>query len=245
MIRRYLSLAFLFIPTLAFAAAGFADRFHEHRQWILPAYYYCLIFGLIILLGMFDTTMIFKTKTKKITGTISDYLVGHRILAISVTGVLWSIILGIAGSVLWEYLWVASILPVLVLMVAFPLSLVNRRFREKRLVSPSRIKWTFMITMSAIAASLLFIILTNYDMLPGTDGLYYDGYSVGPRQSHYRLHPYDSIMEIWSTTLFFIMWIPIAIVLYWLGKLNQYLCRKLSAIRHRKRQTFTDVYFDE
>lgn len=50
---RYLSIALLLIPTPAFAAAGFADAYHDHQQWIFPAYFYCLIFGLLLLSELF------------------------------------------------------------------------------------------------------------------------------------------------------------------------------------------------
>lgn len=61
---RYLSIALLLIPTPAFAAAGFADAYHDHQQWIFPAYFYCLIFGLLLLSGLFIISLICKTKTQ-------------------------------------------------------------------------------------------------------------------------------------------------------------------------------------
>lgn len=113
------------------AAAGFADAYHDHQQWIFPAYFYCLLFGLLILFGMFIISLICRTKIQKITGAISCYLIRHRMLAITVIGVLLAIPLGIIVSVSWEIIWFLSILPCLVLMVAFPICLVNRHFREK------------------------------------------------------------------------------------------------------------------
>ena len=88
---RYLSIALLLIPTPAFGAAGFADAYHDHQQWIFPAYFYCLIFGLLLLSGLFIISLICKTKTQEITSAISSYLIRHRILAIIVTGVLLAI----------------------------------------------------------------------------------------------------------------------------------------------------------
>lgn len=108
---RYLSIALLLIPTSAFGAAGFADAYHDHQQWIFPAYFYCLIFGLLLLSGLFIISLICKTKTQEITSAISSYLIRHRIIAIIVTSVLLAIPLGIIGSVSWEVIWFLSILP--------------------------------------------------------------------------------------------------------------------------------------
>ena len=238
---RYLSIALLLIPTPAFGAAGFADAYHDHQQWIFPAYFYCLIFGLLLLSGLFIISLICKTKTQEITSAISSYLIRHRILAIVVTGVLLAIPLGIIGSVSWEIIWFLSILPALALMLAYPMSLVNRSFREKYLLSPCMIKWSSMLSISAIVASLLFIILTNWNLLSGTDITYFARPDRLHPDYYNPTHPYDSLKEIWGSPLLFIVEIPIAVILYWFGLLNRYLCRKLSVIRHRKQDAFRDI----
>lgn len=232
-----LAIALLLIPGSVFATAAFADAYYNHRNWIFPAYYYCLFFCLLLLFGMFIISLISETKTQEITGAISYYLIRHRILAIIVTGVLLAIPLGIIGSVSWEIIWFLSILPALALMIAFPLCLVNRRFREKCLLSPFGMKWISMFSISTIAASLLFIILTNWNLLSSTDVTYL----ARPGLLHPETHPYDSMKEIWGMPLFFIAEIPMAIILYWFGLLNRYLCRRLSELRHRKKETFHDI----
>lgn len=242
---RYLSIALLLIPTPAFAAAGFADAYHDHQQWIFPAYFYCLIFGLLLLSGLFIISLICKTKTQEITSAISSYLIRHRILAIVVTGVLLAIPLGIIGSVSWEIIWFLSILPALALMLAYTMSLVNRSFRENYLLSPCMIKWSSMLSISAIVASLLFIILTNWNLLSGTDVTYFARPDRLHPDYYNPTHPYDSLKEIWGSPLLFIVEIPIAVILYWFGLLNRYLCRKLSAIRHRKQDAFQDIYIGD
>lgn len=64
---------FILIPTAAFAAAPLADSFYNHRHWIFPAYAYCLVFGLIIMFGLFLATIVWKSKTKTLTEMISQY----------------------------------------------------------------------------------------------------------------------------------------------------------------------------
>lgn len=242
---RYFALVLLFIPAHAFAAAGFADAYHDRQQWIFPAYSYCLIFGLLLLFGMYAITLICKTKTRKFISSTSSYLIRHRIFAIIVTGVLWAIPLGIIGSVSWEIIWFLSILPCLALIIAFPICLVNRNFREKCLLSWFGIRWSAMISISAIFASLLFIILTNWNLLPGTDITYLARPDRWHPDLFFPIHPYDSLKEIWSTSFVFIAEIPIAIILYWLGLMNLCLCRKLSKIRHRKQEVFQDIYTED
>lgn len=228
---KYLTGAILLIPVAAFAAAGFADRYYDHQQWIIPAYRHCLIFGLLILFVLGVISLIFRTKTQKVTGAISSFLIRHRILAIIVTGVLLAIPLGITISASWEIIWLMAMFPALASIVALPICLANRRFREKFMLSPRVIQWTSMLSVSAIAASLLFIVLTNHHMLSGTDITHVAG-RVPPYE--YLTHPYGSMKEIWSMPLFFIAEIPVAIILYCFGLLNRYLSRKYTDLRQRR-----------
>lgn len=165
-----------------------------------------------------------------------------RLFLFIVTGVLLAIPLGIIGSISWEIIWFLSILPGLALMIAFPICLVNRNFREKCLLSQLGMKWASMISISAIVASLLFIILTNWNLLSGTDVTYLARPDRLHPDYYNPTHPYDSLKEIWGSPLLFIAEIPIAIILYWMGLLNRHLCSKLSAIRHRKQEAFQDIY---
>ena len=71
-------LAVLLLPATAYAAAGFADRAADYEQWMLPAYYYCGIFGLTFLCVLFGLSLVCKTKIRKTAGKISSYLVHHN-----------------------------------------------------------------------------------------------------------------------------------------------------------------------
>lgn len=214
---RYLAITLLLIPAPAFAASAFADAYHDHQQWISPAYSYCLIFGLLILFAMFIITSICRTKTQETVGAISSYLIHHRIIAIIVTGVLLAIPLGIMVSVSEEIARFLSDLPGFALTLAFPISLVNKTFREKYLLSPFLLKWSIMISISAITALFLFIVLTDWNMLPSTDITCFN--HPDPLHPEYCniTHPYDSLTITWTITFVFIVEIPIAIFLYWLG----------------------------
>lgn len=230
---RKITIILLTLPTITFAFDGAYVR----RRWILPAYEYCFVFGLVLLLVMIIISLICKTKTQEITDVVSSYLIRHRILAIIVTGILLGIPLGIMGSVSWEIISFQSIVPLLALMIALPISLVNRNFREKWLLSPFAIKWLFMISVSAVVATFLVIVLTNCNVLPDPDIPYH-------LARFFQVQTHPSIEEIWIMPLAFIAEIPIAIILYWFGLLTRYVCRKFFDSRHQKQDVLDDVCVD-
>ena len=242
---RKLALFVLLVPSIAYAAAGFADRYYDHKKWIFPAYAYCLVFGLIVLLGWCITSLIYKTKIRRISERISAYLKKSPLLAIAFTGILLAIPIGIIGAVSWEIIWFLSIFPFMGLMVAFPIILVNKRFRENLLLSSFWVKWSLLISISSITASILFIIMSDSSLLTGTDITYLAIPNRINQEFYYPTHPYDSMKEIWSMPLFFIAEIAIAITLYSFGILNRVVSRKLSALRHRKRIEMNDIYTEE
>ncbi|MBO5029456.1 MAG: hypothetical protein J6C59_07600 [Muribaculaceae bacterium] len=140
---KYLFLAVLMLPATAFAAAGFADRAADYEQWMLPAYYYCGIFGLTFLCVLFGLSLACKTKIRKSAGKISSYLVHHnRLQAIIVAGLLLAIPLGIIECALSEIADLLFLFPEFASMIIFPICLVERNFREKCLLSPFYIKWS-------------------------------------------------------------------------------------------------------
>lgn len=237
-----ITIPLLFVNLTAFSAAGFADAYHDHQRWIFPAYAYCLLFGLIILLVLVSMSLMFKTKTRYISEHISEYLIQHPPLAIVFAGILMAIPIGIIIAVSWEIVWFFAIFPVMILMVIFPIVLVNKRFREKLLLSPFGIKWGLLISISSIMASVLFITLTECNLLIGT-GI---TYLARPDRSHPGFysptHPYDSMKEIWSMPLLFTAEIVIALILYSFGIWNRVISGKLSALRHRKQEGMDDIY---
>lgn len=226
------------MPAVAFAAAGFADAFHAHRRWIFPAYAYCLVFGITILLGMLFASFIWKSKMRTLTEKISRYLINHREIAIIFMGILQAIPIGIILDVSYEFMWIMAVGPTMELMIALPIILLNRQIREKWLLSSLWIQVSLMIAISSIAASLVFVVLTNYDMLPGTDNLYFHRGYRGPEELHYSAHPYDSMIEVWTMPIFVMAEIPFILMLHWIGGGIRYLRNKSSEFRNSKRATY-------
>ena len=215
----------LSIPTLVFAASGMADRFYTYREWIFPAYAYCLLLGIIILLGLFIATLVYKDTIETVTDIISSYMKMHPIGAILFTGAVLAIPLGIISSVAWVALGFLYIHLTLGLLVIYPIILSIKCIRENLFLSQCFVKWSVMIAISAITASLLFIILTNYHLLPDIENSYFNTFNT--TQRGVLTHPYDSLNQIWEMIPVFMVEMVFSLVLYGIGRLYKILIRKI------------------
>lgn len=222
------------------AAAGFVDTFNERQHWIYPAYLYNLIFGGCALVSLWICTIVWKTKCTTAIEKISTYLRSHPIVAIISCGLLLSIPLGLCIELLWEVLWFISLLPSFGLMLLFPFILSCKKSREKWILSTGALKWLILFVMACCISSLLFIILTNAGILPNTNITHTVRLDRIHPTFYILTHPYDSMKEIWSPSLIFIAEVIVAIVFYFIGKLNTYLRHNISTIRLRKRETLSD-----
>ena len=223
MAMKGLSLILLSVPAVAFATAGFAERHHEFEDWMFPAYKYCLIFGVISFLLLILISWFRRRRTQIVVLKISDFFICHKSMAIIFTGILMAISMGLVGIILWKTFWILALIPFMILWVTFPFCLVNRNFRENRLLSPIWIKWALMIAISSIATAVLFIVFTNYHLLPDAEGIY-SSPSIERSRYHfgqYLTHPYDSLIQIWIMTFLFIPEIFISLILYWSGVVSR------------------------
>lgn len=212
------------LPATVHAAAPLADLFSSHRHWMFPAYAYCLLFGLTILITLSIISAIRRTQIRNITSRISLYLNRRPLPAIIVAGFLLCIPLGIIGAVMWEFFWILSAIPSLVVFAMLPVTLTNRRIREKCILSSSALKWLLIISASAVGASLLFIILTLCHFLPYTDIPFY---CIHNNEFQFNTHPFHSMKTIWGEPLILCATIPIGLLFYCLGYLKQLFNHKL------------------
>ena len=227
--------AWLFVSSCLsmYAAAGFADNFNDRQHWIYPAYLYNLIFGVIVLFGIWCATMKWKSKSKLIIESISTYLRCHPIMAIISTGLLLSVPFALSMSLMWEILWFLALIPAFGLIILFPFLLGIKYCREKWILPTHILKWLIIFDITCCISSCLFILLTNTGILPNTE-ITYLARPNGVHSDFYSpTHPYDSLKEIWEPSLLFIAEIVIALGLFGFGKINDYLRNKLSAIGHR------------
>lgn len=93
------------------------------------------------------------------------------------------------------------------------------------------LKWSIMFVIAAIGASILFIVLTSHNLLPGTDITNF----TRPDRRHHNFyiakHPYDSMCSIWDGPIFYIAEIGIALIMLLFGNIYRYMDRRLSISR--------------
>lgn len=215
---------------------------NNRLEWILTAYQYCSMFGLIILSLLFLATLLFKNKIRTATDNVARYLIQHPAVAIPTVGVLLSVAFIIVLDILKEVAIIPGMFVCFFLCFRLPFYIGSKQMREKCLRTPALLKWLVMIAIAFAGSLILFIIFTNAGMLPGTERPYIEkahGLDVN------ETHPYGSVKDILLVGIIFLVEIVISWILYPVGVLNRYLSKRLSDHRKKKRSTFTDVYFEE
>lgn len=216
----------LSLTTTGVAASPYADEFSEHNHWIFTAYAYCLIFGALFMLILYICALKRKSRANALIAKVSYWLNEHPQISIIIMGMLWAVPIGIISQITWDVLSFQSIFPFIMMAIAFPLLLADSRFRKSVLLLPSMLKLSIFICLSAIMASLSFIILTKCGVLNGTDSLYFKRDSC--MSFHILTHPYDSLKHIWAMAPFYFAETVIAVALYYLGNLIRYIWKRIA-----------------
>ncbi|MDE6269454.1 MAG: hypothetical protein K2M12_01200 [Muribaculaceae bacterium] len=212
-------------PLIAYAGAGFADRFCDLRAWLYPAYLYNLKFGIVSLIIVSAVFYIFREQLKKTLSIVSKYLESHSSIAILSLGLLLSIPIGIFCDVLYWLMWLTAVVPVYGLILAFPFILSSKRFRNMLLHSPLILAITITIVISAILASTCFILFTKLGWLSNT----YDTYMVPFSDSPALTHPFDSVKSIWESTPIFIFETGLTLIFLWIAKGFRWIKGKIKS----------------
>ncbi len=79
--------------------------------------------------------------------------------------------LGIILDAIYQILWLIVIVPIMVLLFLFLILLLITYLRNRYLLSPKVTELLIVLAISAILASIVFIILTNAGLLPYTDDI--------------------------------------------------------------------------
>lgn len=193
-----------------YAYAGIYDRFNDFRHWIFPAYLYCLIFGVLFMVVFGGVAYAMRKRITPKLERLTQFLRKSPFWSIIVWGVLFAIPLGILGNVLYLIFWflVCDILGIL--LIIYPVLLSSKHFRNACSFYPSFLKWNIILVMSAVCASVLFIILTKCGWLISADEYILLSYEI-------IIHPYDSIRNIWNSVPVFLFFIILSLILYWIG----------------------------
>lgn len=229
-LKKVLLCAVFLTMGICYGASPMADSFSAYRGWLFIAYVYCTIFGLLIFTA-FEIVIncsSLKNAVKPRILQLTEYLRHHNVLAIIFYGILLALPFGIILDGIFQALWFIGIIPSLVLLFLFPILLSITYLRNRCLLSPKMTELLAVLLISAILASIAFIILTNAQLLPYIDDSYM--FRTGNRVHYFgsQTHPYDSLMHIWEQTVYGLAATVVSIPLYGLGRLLRYLIQQLT-----------------
>lgn len=216
-------IAFMTVPAIAFAAAGFADRFNDFRHWIYQAYLYNLEFGIGFLIVFTIVYYLLKKKLDPIILQFRQYLQSHPALAIIVCGALIAVPFGIYIQISWYILLFISLGLNLFCIAALTVLLAYSTFRNKVLLSPLLMKAIMLFILSALCASLLFMILTYSGALQ----LDCTFYTIREGVSNHQI---DSLVNIWCGVLISLCIIPFSLLLHGVGSAFRWIKRKITQL---------------
>ena len=219
----------LFQSLFCFGAAGFADTFSNLRNWLYPAYLTCFITGICILAILTFLSWKHRSWTDKTMSKTSDYLRTHRLLGVLVAGLLIAIPLSFVLSVLWQLIWFMAILPYFVVFISFPVLLAMGQFRNKYLLNGKVLKWMCFIAISAVLASLAFVALIEFKVLPFSEDT---TFVRGDEGLYLPTHPWDSLKEIWSMFVYMVIDVVFSILLVLIGRGLRYIYPRLGFVRN-------------
>ena len=211
--KRLYSILLVLIPLLGFATAGFAERRFSYEKWLAPAGYYCIIFGLISFALLTLISLIWKRSLKNAFKKFSDFLLKHSTtLGVIFSGLLLSIVFGLLLTGFEYILWILSIFPGIVMIFGMPIIISFKSIRNKWLLNPCFLKWSAIFSLSAIIASLKFMICAKNGIIPGLD------IWVNPfGRNKFYSHPYDSLFYIWTPVFAFLNFIWLSLAFVWIG----------------------------
>lgn len=236
--KRLLILIVSILPISVFAFAPMADSFYSYRKWIFTAYKYNLIFGLVSLAMLTATFFIWKTKMTHIVNKFCDYLESHTSMAVVSCGLLLGIPIGILCGVMYQCMWFIFFLPLLLMLIIFPIFLWERP--RNSLINHRKYMTVMIIfTASCICASILFIIFTKLDLLPGTKDIYWNWRMRN--NSRGMTHPFDSVISIWNGTIIFTYDILLCLMILWLQKACNAISKRLNRINYINQAVNTSV----
>ena len=229
--KRNLSLFLLsFCPTVCFAAAGIADRWNNFLFWMKPALVFCLSSGFISFSLLLITFFIFRKQMTAFADRSVLYLREHNMACVLIIGILWTVFLNFIVLGLKLTLWIVAFLPVLALLLAFPIFLATR-LRNKYLVGKIRILLLTAFFISSAVSILAFVYEVKLGMIKEPMMLTTTGRRIGEDIMQY---PQDCLKYMCEGLSFFGAEVILSFILILLGnifrKLRKFiLIRKLSA----------------
>lgn len=213
--RRFLICLFGFITIEAYGYATWVDEFNRFTKWLIPAYLYCFLFGIITFIGLMIVSYFYKEKIYYFYKQLNRYLRNNPFTSVDLGGILLAIPLGLISMVLLRFRLLSKGL-VISLILTFIIILSIRPLRN-RIFNNYILKYLSFICITSFLSCLFFIIGSQLG-LPQLDKEYYEWSNElkGPLISN---HPYDSLKCIWEFVPYFVVLVPLADILVLIGKI--------------------------
>lgn len=225
-------MALLAVPSVAFAYDSVhKDLMQFFREWIYPIYLYNIMFGFafvwIIVWWYFKHKSYMDNKIMR----LCLYLKSHSTVAIISCGLIVGFILGFVSRIVWiisrndYYSGVPYVFGLLFCVTIFMILLAWGYFRNRVLLSAKSIKVTGVILISSLCANLLFLFLNfigviNVPRLRWSSDIAYELIGEGGPQ------PISCIIAMWKWGLFWIVAIPLSLLILWIGNVYRWLKNK-------------------
>lgn len=214
--KRLLICLFSFIAIETYGYAPWVDEFNRFTKWLIPAYLYCFLFGIITFIGLMIVSYFYKEKINHFYKQLSNYLRINPFTSVDLGGVLLAIPLGLVSVALYRTYWFSSIGLILPLMLIFIIILSFGTLRNK-IFNRHILKLLCFIVIAAILSSLFFLIASQIG-LHQLDQEYYE-WSHGHEFLISYNHPFDSLKFIWIDVPIFIVLVPLTDIFVLIGKI--------------------------
>ena len=212
--KRIITCLFGFMAIKAFGYAPMVDKFNSLTRWLIPAYLYCLLFGIITLIGLIVISYLYKEKINHFYKQLSNYLRINPFTSVDLGGILLAIPLGLISGVLFRMYWFSAVGLILPLMLVFIVILSFGTLRNK-IFNRYTLKFLSFISIAAFLSCLFFIIGSQLG-LPQLDQEYYEW---GRNYNQFYNHPFYSLKCIWEFVPYFIVLVPLVDILVLNGKI--------------------------
>ena len=212
--RVFLLYLICFIAIGAYGYAPMVDKFNSLTKWLIPAYLYCFLFGLIIFIGLIIFSNFYKEKTNHFYEQLNSYLRVNPFTNVDLGGILLAIPLGLISCVLFRIFWFSAVGLVLPLMLIFIIILSFGTLRN-RIFNRHTLKFMSFICIASFFSCMFFIICSQLGLFQ-LDQEYHEW---GRNYNQFYTHPFDSLKCIWEFVPYFVILVPLADIIVLTGKI--------------------------
>lgn len=216
LIRLIFICLFGFLTIETYGYAPMVDKFNSLTKWLLPAYLYCFLFGIIMFIGLIIISSLYKKKINHFYKQLHNYLRANPFTSVDLGGTLLSIPLGLISVALYRTHWFSSVGIIIPLMLMLIIILSIGTLRNK-IINYHILKYLSFICVIAFLSSLFFIIASLLGF-PLLEQEFYNWSYEHDFIISYN-HPFDSLKFIWIDVPIFFVLVPLADIIVLIGKI--------------------------